>query len=99
MQVKKKSISLDRDKVLNELRDLAERESCCGQEVLLERNVEPRSEFTVHAIVTNIVRYDNLEEVFENENDQATSINGRASAIKRQCEDGANSEKSAKRCK
>ncbi|XP_078162977.1 sirtuin 1 isoform X2 [Carex rostrata] len=98
-QVKKKSLSLDRDKVVNELRDLAERESCCGQEVLLERNVEPRSEFTVHAIVTNIVRYDNLEEVFENENDQATSINGGASAIKRPCEDGANSEKSAKRCK
>lgn len=99
MQVKKKGLSLDRDKVLNDLRDLAERESYCGQEVLLERNVEARSEFSVHAIVTNIVQYGNLEEVPENENDEATSINGGALAMKRSCEDGDNSEKSAKRCK
>jgi hypothetical protein len=99
MQIKKKNLSLDRDKVLNELRDLAEREFCCGQEALLERTVEPRSEFTVHAIVTNIVQYDNLEEVPENENDQTTSINDESLAIKRSCKDGDNSAKSAKRRK
>ncbi|KAJ1702413.1 hypothetical protein LUZ63_002192 [Rhynchospora breviuscula] len=102
--VKKKSLSLDRDKVLNELKDLAERESCCGQEVLLERNVESRSEFTAHAIVTNIVRYAKIEEVPEND-DLTTSVNGGSEwkcgtfTLKRSCEDGDNSEKSAKRCK
>ncbi|KAJ3677535.1 hypothetical protein LUZ60_003259 [Juncus effusus] len=58
-QVKKESIFHDKNEVLRELKDLAENESCCGQEMILERNVEARSETSIYAIVTNIVRYNN----------------------------------------
>nr|CAB3495004.1 unnamed protein product [Digitaria exilis] len=59
-QVSKQKDSFVRDKtlVIPELQCAAEHESCSGQQEILERESLPRAETAIHAIVTNVVRYD-----------------------------------------
>ncbi|KAG1327444.1 NAD-dependent protein deacetylase SRT1 [Cocos nucifera] len=61
-QVTKDNLVRDKNEVLRELRDVANMESHCGQLAVLEREVNPRSEVTIYAIVTNIGRYNGPEE-------------------------------------
>ncbi|KAJ0986868.1 hypothetical protein J5N97_005224 [Dioscorea zingiberensis] len=60
-QVKKESFTFDKNNVLQELMDIANKESQCGQHAIIERKVLPRSEITIDAIVTNLVKYNNAE--------------------------------------
>nr|XP_029116520.1 NAD-dependent protein deacetylase SRT1 isoform X3 [Elaeis guineensis] len=61
-QVTKDNLVRDKNEVLPELGDAANMESHSGQHAVLERKVNPRSEVTVYAIVTNIRRYNGPEE-------------------------------------
>ncbi|XP_038973347.1 NAD-dependent protein deacetylase SRT1 isoform X2 [Phoenix dactylifera] len=61
-QVTKDNLVREKNEVLRELRDAADKESHCGQHAVLERKVNPRSEVTIYAIVTNIRRYNDPEE-------------------------------------
>ncbi|XP_020571070.1 NAD-dependent protein deacetylase SRT1 [Phalaenopsis equestris] len=56
-QVKLNSFIQDKNQVLKKLRDDADQESECGQQEILEMQILPRSESTIHAFTTNIVRY------------------------------------------
>ncbi|KAL1534101.1 ditrans,polycis-polyprenyl diphosphate synthase [Salvia divinorum] len=49
----------DKDSIIEKLKERAVRESCCGQTVVVERRgtLVPKSEVTVHAIITNIIEY------------------------------------------
>lgn len=49
---------------MQELRETAIQESCCGQNAVVERRaiLTPKSEETVYAIVTNIVRHSKTSE-------------------------------------
>ncbi|KAJ0986866.1 hypothetical protein J5N97_005222 [Dioscorea zingiberensis] len=60
-QVKKESFTFGKNNVLQELMDVANKESQCGQHAIIERKVLPRSEITIDAIVTNLVKYNNAE--------------------------------------
>jgi NAD+-dependent protein deacetylase sirtuin 6 len=62
MQKRKDSFVRDRALVLRELYSAAQRESCIGQQEILERENLPRAETSIHGIVTNIVRYDTEDE-------------------------------------
>ncbi|OAY73197.1 NAD-dependent protein deacetylase SRT1 [Ananas comosus] len=84
-QVKSASFILDKNAVLRELRDGAERRSLCGQHAILERKVQPRSEVGVSAVVTNIVRYNSPENA---DRKSETAVN-RKFGIK-QCTEDAN---------
>ncbi|KAJ4981423.1 hypothetical protein NE237_032260 [Protea cynaroides] len=61
-EVSTDSFNHGKDAVLQKLRDRAIQESCCGQYAAIERKImsAPRSEVTVYAIPTNIVRYNSL---------------------------------------
>uniref|UniRef100_A0A0D9W317 NAD-dependent protein deacetylase SRT1 n=1 Tax=Leersia perrieri TaxID=77586 RepID=A0A0D9W317_9ORYZ len=48
----------DRSLVLQGLQHAAQQQSRAGQEAILEREGLPRAETSIHALVTNIVRYD-----------------------------------------
>ncbi|AQK44303.1 NAD-dependent protein deacetylase SRT1 [Zea mays] len=61
-QKRKDSFVRDRALVLRELYSAAQRESCIGQQEILERENLPRAETSIHGIVTNIVRYDTEDE-------------------------------------
>uniref|UniRef100_A0A0E0KNJ2 protein acetyllysine N-acetyltransferase n=1 Tax=Oryza punctata TaxID=4537 RepID=A0A0E0KNJ2_ORYPU len=54
----KDSFVRDRSLVLQELQHAAEHRSRAGQHAILEREGVPRAETSIHALVTNIVRYD-----------------------------------------
>ncbi|KAL5215477.1 hypothetical protein ABZP36_006878 [Zizania latifolia] len=54
----KDSFVRDRSLVLRELQHAAEHQSCAGQQAVLERESLPRAETSIHALVTNIARYD-----------------------------------------
>uniref|UniRef100_A0A0E0P6K8 protein acetyllysine N-acetyltransferase n=1 Tax=Oryza rufipogon TaxID=4529 RepID=A0A0E0P6K8_ORYRU len=54
----KGSFVRDRSLVLQELQHAAEHRSRAGQHAILEREGVPRAETSIHALVTNIVRYD-----------------------------------------
>ncbi|KAL6851481.1 hypothetical protein ACP4OV_020414 [Aristida adscensionis] len=54
----KGSFVRDRSLVLRDMHSAAEQQSCAGQQEILERESLPRAESSVHAIVTNIIRYD-----------------------------------------
>lgn len=56
-QVKLNSFIHDKNEVLKKLRDDADTESQCGQQEIMEKMILPRSESTIHAITTNIMRY------------------------------------------
>jgi mono-ADP-ribosyltransferase sirtuin 6 len=58
MQKQKDSFVRDRALVLKELQSAAEHETCGGQQEVLEREILPRAETSIHGIVTNVVRYD-----------------------------------------
>ncbi|KAJ0986837.1 hypothetical protein J5N97_005193 [Dioscorea zingiberensis] len=60
-KVKKESFTFGKNNVLQELMDVANKESQCGQHAIIERKVLPRSEITIDAIVTNLVKYNNAE--------------------------------------
>lgn len=55
---------LDKDAILQKLRDTATDESCCGQNAVVERNfiTSPKTDVTVYAIVTNVVTYKKISE-------------------------------------
>ncbi|XP_048554448.1 NAD-dependent protein deacetylase SRT1 isoform X2 [Triticum urartu] len=57
-QKQKESFVRDRSLVLQELKCTAERQSRAGQQSILERESLPRAETSIHAFVTNIIRYD-----------------------------------------
>nr|CAB3499901.1 unnamed protein product [Digitaria exilis] len=57
-QKQKDSFVRDKTLVIPELQCAAEHESCAGQQEILERESLPRAETAIHAIVTNVVRYD-----------------------------------------
>ncbi|KAF8740830.1 hypothetical protein HU200_013710 [Digitaria exilis] len=57
-QKQKDSFVRDKTLVIPELQCAAEHESCSGQQEILERESLPRAETAIHAIVTNVVRYD-----------------------------------------
>ncbi|XP_044964136.1 NAD-dependent protein deacetylase SRT1 isoform X1 [Hordeum vulgare subsp. vulgare] len=57
-QKQKESFVRDRILVLQEMKCTAERQSRAGQQSILERESLPRAETSIHAFVTNIVRYD-----------------------------------------
>ncbi|KAF0894513.1 hypothetical protein E2562_039439 [Oryza meyeriana var. granulata] len=54
----KESFVTDRSLLLQELQHAAEHQSRAGQQAILERESLPRAETSIHALVTNIVRYD-----------------------------------------
>ncbi|KAH7576607.1 hypothetical protein JRO89_XS01G0117000 [Xanthoceras sorbifolium] len=58
------SISHDKDAVIQQLRDAAIENQCCGQSSLVERkqthSTSPEKEVSVFAVSTNLVRYDSL---------------------------------------
>lgn len=58
VQKQKESFVRDRSLVLQELKCTAERQSRAGQQSILERESLPRAETSIHAFVTNIIRYD-----------------------------------------
>lgn len=58
-QAKKDSFVLDKEEVVRKLRDAADEESRCGHTAVIQRQALPRAETTVHAMVTNMIRYDN----------------------------------------
>ncbi len=58
IQKQKDSFVRDRSLVLQELQHAAEHRSRAGQHAILEREGVPRAETSIHALVTNIVRYD-----------------------------------------
>uniref|UniRef100_A0A0A9CN44 Uncharacterized protein n=1 Tax=Arundo donax TaxID=35708 RepID=A0A0A9CN44_ARUDO len=57
-QKQKDSFARDRSLAQAELQCAAEHQSCVGQQEILQRESLERSETSIHAIVTNIVRYD-----------------------------------------
>ncbi|XP_043810907.1 NAD-dependent protein deacetylase SRT1 isoform X5 [Manihot esculenta] len=50
----------DKDSAIQDLREKAIQDSCCGQNVVIERKTisVPKTEFTVHAVVTNIKSFE-----------------------------------------
>ncbi|PKU64236.1 NAD-dependent protein deacetylase SRT1 isoform X1 [Dendrobium catenatum] len=94
-QVKLKSFIQDKNEVLKKLRDDADQESQCGQQEIVEKLILPRSESAIHAITTNIMRY-NLSETASVE--EASSI-GDDSKIERFGEGENGDEMSSKRAK
>lgn len=64
MQVSADHFKLDKDAILQKLRDTATDESCCGQNAVVERNfiTSPKTDVTVYAIVTNVVTYKKIRE-------------------------------------
>ncbi|PON94011.1 Sirtuin family [Trema orientale] len=59
--------NLEKNAILQELRETAIEESCCGQNAVIERRVvlNPKCEETVYAVVTNIVRHSKTTKVLE----------------------------------
>jgi mono-ADP-ribosyltransferase sirtuin 6 len=59
LQVSTDCPNLDKEVVLQGLRDTAIQDLCCGHNAVVEREATlmPKSEVTVYAIVTNIVQY------------------------------------------
>lgn len=57
MQKQKDSFVRDKALVIQELQCAADNDSCAGQQEILERESLPRAETAIHAIVTNVVRY------------------------------------------
>ncbi|KAK9268720.1 hypothetical protein L1049_000481 [Liquidambar formosana] len=81
-KVSTNNFNRDEDAIIRRLKDEAVRDACCGQNAIVERKtvLAPKSEVTVYAIVTNIVRYHKTSKAFE-----ATSVcNG--DAVKRRNE-------------
>lgn len=60
MQVPTDCFDLEKESTFQKLRETAIKESCCGQNAVIERKdiLSPASEVTIYATVTNIVRYD-----------------------------------------
>ncbi|KAG8083312.1 hypothetical protein GUJ93_ZPchr0015g6770 [Zizania palustris] len=58
LRKQKDSFVRDRSLVLRELQHAAEHQLCAGQQAILERESLPRVETSIHALVTNIARYD-----------------------------------------
>ncbi|XP_039120334.1 NAD-dependent protein deacetylase SRT1 [Dioscorea cayenensis subsp. rotundata] len=75
-QVKKESFSHDKSGVLQELMDVANEESQCGQHATVKRSVLPRSEVRIDAIVTNLVKYNNPENIKHAEANTTLNTNG-----------------------
>lgn len=89
MQVSADHFKLDKDAILQKLRDTATDESCCGQNAVVERNfiTSPKADVTVYAIVTNVVTYKISEAV------QADSL---SNGVKRR-KDNANGPATSKK--
>ncbi|XP_024160627.1 NAD-dependent protein deacetylase SRT1 isoform X2 [Rosa chinensis] len=82
---------LDKDAILQKLRDTATDESCCGKNAVVERNFipSPKTEVLTYAIVTNVVTYKTTAEAVQAD----TLSNG----VKRRKSDGpATSKKRSK---
>lgn len=58
MQKQKDSFVRDKSLVLRELQYAAEHQGRPGQQAIMEREGLPRAETSMHAVVTNFVRYD-----------------------------------------
>lgn len=59
VQVSTDIFNYDKDSIIQKLRDIATRDTCCGQHEVTEKKVilNPKSEATVYAIVTNVIHY------------------------------------------
>lgn len=56
--------------------DVANEESQCGQHATVKRSVLPRSEVRIDAIVTNLVKYNNPENIKHAEANTTLNTNG-----------------------
>lgn len=65
MQGSTDSVSEDKDKVIQKLKDLAIQDQCCGQFSVIERKIIPgqKKEMSTYALVTNVVRYGGFEPI------------------------------------
>ncbi|KAF2305559.1 hypothetical protein GH714_006746 [Hevea brasiliensis] len=76
--------NLDKDTVIQDLREKAIQDICCGQNAVIERILAPRTEFTVHAVVTSIKAFESESDSLNNDVKRATeSINGTQTSQKR----------------
>ncbi|KAJ9182523.1 hypothetical protein P3X46_006509 [Hevea brasiliensis] len=76
--------NLDKDTVIQDLREKAIQDICCGQNAVIERILAPRTEFTVHAVVTSIKAFESESDFLNNDVKRATeSINGPQTSQKR----------------
>lgn len=93
MQVSADHLKLDKDAILQKLRDTATDESCCGQNAVVERNfiTSPKTNVTVYAIVTNVVTYKKISE--------AVLADSLSNGVKRRKDDANGPATSKKRSK
>ncbi|KAJ7960935.1 NAD-dependent protein deacetylase SRT1 [Quillaja saponaria] len=86
--------NLDKNVIFQKLRDKAIQDSKCGQNAVIERRtiLTPRSEATVYAIATNVVRYQNCKSLSD-------SLSNRDDVKKRKESTRRGSELSRKRSK
>ncbi|KAB1215098.1 NAD-dependent protein deacetylase SRT1 [Morella rubra] len=81
--------NLEKDAMLQKLRDMAIRDLCCGLSAVTERNttLTPKSEVTVYAIVTNLVQHAKtakaLADSLSNGDVKRRSVNGTGTSRKR----------------
>ncbi|XP_062078869.1 NAD-dependent protein deacetylase SRT1 [Humulus lupulus] len=88
--------NLDKDAILQELRETAVQESCCGQTAVIERKeiLTPKSEETIYAVVTNIVRHNKTTKASE-----AGDSLSNGESMKRRLENGSTGTLKKKRSK
>ncbi|WVZ84029.1 hypothetical protein U9M48_031110 [Paspalum notatum var. saurae] len=79
----KDNFARDRTLVLRQLQCASEHECCAGQQEILERECLPRAETAIHAIVTNVVRYDIEDEKLAPAKDGLMVHNSTSSPAKR----------------
>lgn len=67
MQVSKECFKEDKDTVFQKLRDKAIEDPRCGQTAVVERKavLAPKSDFMIHAVVTDIVEFESSSGPFE----------------------------------
>lgn len=91
MQVSTDCFNFDKDVVFQKLSAKAIEESKCGQTAVIERKtiLTPKSDITVHAIVTNVIQYSETCKAFSDFltngdlKNNVSSINGTGSSRKR----------------